>query len=185
MVTNGTGLPSTRAWVIAISVLVISGIAAACAGTESTPSPAAASTALFIHADTVLGPKNLTDEEKPDKSCVFNSRFAHNEQVVWRVRVVDPATGAPMDDQALASLQLKLPDETLDLHYGGHPGSAPVDFFWTISWTVPEGYPTGTVDYTLVATAADGRTGEFSQFKVGAAMLTVTDAVRAVIAPAS
>ncbi|MDO8485249.1 MAG: hypothetical protein Q7S35_09930 [Candidatus Limnocylindrales bacterium] len=183
MATIDSGYPSRRVWIAALSVLAGTAFLVACSAATSTAPPATTPVAaLFIDADVVLGPKNLTEEEKPTKTCTQANRFAHNEDVVWRVKVVDPLTGKPMDDTTLASLQVKLPDQTLDLHYGGHPRVNPVDFFWTTSWVVPEGYPTGTVPYTVNATAKDGRTGTYEQFKVALAMLTVTDEVRAIIA---
>lgn len=180
-----------------LAALIIGGLVAACAaqppGQAATPTAAtgtqapaattapAAPAALVLQADTVLGPKNLTEAERPLKTCIQVNKFAHNEQIVWRVRVVDGAIGKPLDDQALTSVELRLPDETLKLKYGPHPGKDPLDYFWTVSWMVPEGYPTGTVPYTLVATGADGRTGTFEQFKIPYAMLTVTDEVRSII----
>jgi hypothetical protein len=136
---------------------------------------------LFIDADTVWGPNNIPEDERPAVTCVQSSRFAHNEEVVWRVKVVDPLTGQPMDDTALESVQVVLPDQTLDLHYGGHPRDTPVDFFWTTGWLVPEGYPTGVVDYTINASSLDGRTGTWKQFGVSLAQLTITDEVRPII----
>lgn len=161
----------------------------AAAPTDNQPTSAAPSDAgvapaaqvLFLDADTVLGPTNLTEEEKPLKTCVQVSRFAHNESVVWRVKVFDPLTGEPMDDTQLESLQVVMADQTLDLNYGPHPRDNPVDLFWTVGWEVPEDYPSGTVSYTIEATAVDGRTGTWEQFGVEAAMLTVTDEVRPVI----
>ena len=150
---------------------------------ESTaPSAAPVGQFLFIDADNVLGPTNLTAEERPTKTCVQASRFAHNEEVVWRVKVFDPLTGEPMDDTVLASLKVVLPDQTLDLHYGPHPRDNPLGFFWTTSWVVPEGYPDGVINYTIEATANDGRTGTWEQFEVAAANLTVTADIRPVIA---
>lgn len=137
---------------------------------------------LFLDADTVLGPTNLTAEEKPLKTCVQANKFAHNEDVVWRVKVFDPLTGEPMDDTMLKSLKVITPDQTLDLHYGPHPRENPLGFFWTTSWVVPEGYPDGVINYTIEATANDGRTGTWEQFEVAAANLTVTAEVRAIIA---
>lgn len=183
MLTNGSGFPTRRAWLIALSVLVGGAFIAACSD-SSTPTAEPMAQTLYIDSDTVLGPANLTEEEMATKICVQTNRFAQNEEIVWRVKVYDPQTGEAMDDTALETLKVQLPDQTLDLHYGGHPGSAPVDFFWTVSWDVPEGYPTGTVDYKIVATAKDGRTGEWDQFKVAYAMLTVTDDVRPIIEPA-
>ena len=61
---------------------------------------------LFIDADTVQGPANLTEEERPLLSCVQDSRFARNEEIVWRVKVIDPLTGQPMDDTGLESVEV-------------------------------------------------------------------------------
>ncbi len=179
-------------------VIVAGGLLAACSAEPPGQAPAAsvapgggssaqpgAAAALVIDADTVQGPKNLLDAEKPLRSCVQASRFAHNEQVVWRVKVYDGSTGEALDDTALTGVQVKLPDQTLDLKYGGHPAQNPADHFWTTSWTVPEGYPSGTIDYTILAAAADGRTATWQQFKVTAAYLTVTDDVRTVVAAPS
>lgn len=150
---------------------------------ESTaPSAAPVGQFLFLDADTVLGPTNLTAEERPLKTCVQWSRFAHNEDVVWRVKVFDPLTGEPMDDTMLASVTVVMPDQELDLHYGPHPRDNPLGFFWTTSWVVPEGYPDGVINYTIEATANDGRTGTWEQFEVAAANLTVTAEVRPIIA---
>ena len=158
---------------------------AACSGSGATAPPSAAPTAapaavttLFLDVDTVLGPKNLTDEEKPLKTCVQLSRFAHNEQVVWRVRVMDPVTGQALDDKALTGVNVQLPGEALAMRYGPHPSKNPLDYFWTVSWTVPAGYPSGTLAFSVAATGADGRTGTWEQMKVPAAMLTITDDVR-------
>ena len=137
---------------------------------------------LFLDVDTVLGPENLTDEERPSKTCVQWSRFAHNEQVVWRVKVLDPLDGSQLDDTALASVQVVMADQTLDLHYGPHPRDNPLGYFWTTSWVVPEGYPEGVINYTIEATANDGRTGAWEQFEVAAANLTITADVRPIIA---
>jgi hypothetical protein len=150
---------------------------------ESTaPSAAPVGQFLFLDVDTVLGPTNLTAEERPLKTCVQVSRFAHNEDVVWRVKVFDPLTGEPLDDSMLESVTVVLPDQTLDLHYGPHPRDNPLGFFWTVSWLVPEGYPEGVLNYTIEATATDGRTGTWEQFEVAAANLTVTADVRPIIA---
>jgi len=150
---------------------------------ESTaPSVAPVGQFLFLDVDTVLGPENLTEAERPAKTCVQWSRFAHNEQVVWRIKVLDPLTGDAMDDTMVATLQVVMPDQTLDLHYGPHPRDNPLGFFWTTSWVVPEGYPDGVINYTVEVTANDGRTGTWEQFEVAAANLTVTADIRPIIA---
>lgn len=160
--------------VCALGMAVVSPIAAQDAGS-------AASDWLFIDADTVWGPDNIPEDEVQALACVQGSRFAKNEEVVWRVKVFDPMTGQPMDDTTLASVQVKLPTETLDLHFGPHPRNEPVDNFWTTGWLIPEDYPTGVVDYTIEATALDGRIGTWNQFGVTLAQLQVTDEVRPTI----
>jgi len=159
-------------------------LAVACqAAAPATPTPAPVTQNLFLVADTVQGPANLTEEESAAGAvCVQKNRFAKNEEVVWRVRVLDPATGEPMDDQALSAVTVKLPDQELAMRYGPHPRDTPVDFFWTTSFDIPESYPTGVLGYSVEAVAADGRTGTYSEFQVASAQLTVTDEVRQVIA---
>lgn len=167
----------------AIALGLIVGVALiACQGAAApTPEPTTAVN-LFLTADTVQGSTNLTDEEKAEGlSCVQKNLFAHNEDIVFRTRVTDPATGEAMDDQALTSVVVKLPDQDLTMSYGGHPHTNPVDFFWTVGFDIPESYPTGTLDYTIVATAADGRTGTYTAFPVTPSLLTVTSDVRPVI----
>jgi hypothetical protein len=180
-----------------VALVFVGGLAAACSATPpgqaatpgaaaDTPAPVAtgepaAKAALVIDMDTVLGPKNMTEAERPLKTCIQVNKFAHNEQIVWRVRVIDGATGVALDDQAVKTVELKLPDQTLELEYGPHPRQDPLESFWTTSWVVPEGYPSGSLDYSLVATGADGRTGTFEQLPIVPAMLTVTDEVRTII----
>lgn len=155
----------------------------ACTATPAAPAaatqgggnaPAAAS--LVLQADTVLGSKNLA---KTEKSCVQSSQYERNEQIVWRVRVVDGATGKPLDDSALAQVQVKLPDQTLTLKYAAHPKNSPTDSFWAASWTVPADYPTGTLGFSVSATAKDGRSGTYQGFNVAPALLTITPDVHA------
>lgn len=148
------------------------------AGGQSSPaSSQAAAQTLFLQADTVLGGTNLSSTES---SCVQQSQFQRNEEIVWRARVVDPATGQPLDDTAMKSVEVKLADQTLSMRYGDHPKTNPTDHFWTVSFEIPADYPTGTMPYTIVATANDGRTGTYSQFQMAPAELTVTTAVHAV-----
>lgn len=156
----------------ASAVLLATGAATAAA------QDAAAGGLLFIDGDTVRGGANLTEDEIPSMSCVQSNRYARNEEIVWRFKVYDPQTGEPMDDTMLESLEIALPDQTFDMHYGAHPRNDPVDFFWTYGWDVPEDYPTGELPYTVTATSTDGRTGTYEQFGVSSARLIITDEVR-------
>ena len=87
----------------------------------------------------------------------------------------DPLTGEPMDDTALGSVQVVLPDQVLDMRYGPHPRDTPADFFWTFGWDIPEDYPTGELPYMVTATSNDGRSGTYEQFNVSPARLVITE----------
>jgi hypothetical protein len=163
------------------ALLLIGVSLVACSGGNSTASSAAGGGRLFIQADTVLGGANLASDES---SCVQESQFERNEEIVWRAKVFDAATGQPLDDSALSSVEVKLADQTLTMKYGDHPHSNPTDSFWTVSFTIPADYPTGALSYTVVATAADGRTGEFDELNSAPSRLTVTEAVHPVVTPA-
>ncbi len=159
-----------KSWkLITAGVLIgaIAVVAAACSGSgaqpTSTASPQVANN-LILSSDMVNG----------SGGCVLDNVFKPGNQVVFRIRVYDPVTGKPMDDKALSSVTVSLPDgQSFTAHYGGHPSTNPVDYFWATSWTIPANYPTGTLTYTETATAVDGRTGTFDNFNVQPSLLTV------------
>lgn len=165
---------------VGTALLALTWLLSGCGGTAAPASPAAAPAAsnLFIATDMVQGSKNIPPEQASLRSCVLSSRFARNSEVVWRARVFDPVKGDLMDDKAVSSLQLKLATgKTLDMHYAAHPASPPGEMYWTTSWVVPKDQPTGSFKYSIVATAADGRTGEWQPFSVAASLPTITDEV--------
>jgi hypothetical protein len=129
---------------------------------------------LFIDLDTVRGSTGIAADQKAAKSCVQASKIPVGGQIVWRIKVLDPRTGKEMDDTSLASVTVTLSDgQTFTAKYGGHPSSAPVESFWATSWNIPATYPTGALDYTVVAKDKEGRTGEWHQLKVASAMLQI------------
>lgn len=157
--------------------------APAAAPAVETPAPAAAAPAvdLIIIDNIVRGSKNIPAEEKPIKSCVVNTRFLRNEEVVWRIKVIDPATGEEMSADVLDQVEVQFPDgQAFAAKWGLRPKDNPIDGYWGTSWVIPEDWPTGTVPYTIVATAKDGRTGQFYSFKVQT-VLTVLDGAVPVI----
>ncbi|MDX1619346.1 MAG: hypothetical protein R3320_00045 [Nitriliruptorales bacterium] len=145
--------------------------------TETTTEGAAATTTLTVVADTVSGPLNLPEDGSQGAVCVLRSRFPRNSEIVWRARVID-GTGEELDDTALESVVVRLADgQEFEMRYGPHPPDNATDFFWTSSFDIPEDYPTGTLDYEIVATSTDGTTGSFTPFNVAPSLLTITDEV--------
>src|SRR6516162_758691 len=96
------------------------------------------STPLFIAADMVRGPGGS------GPVCVLSNRFMRKEEVAWRIRVQD-ATGTELDGKGLKSLVVELSDgQKFPARFGGHPPKEPTDHLWSTSWSIPEGYPTGS-----------------------------------------
>ena len=170
-----------RSITLLTTVFMLGMLLSACSGREEQVETTAASSVnadLTVQADIVQGSANIPEDQRATAVCVLNSRYPCNGEVVFRARITDPVTGEELDDQALESVQVKLSDgTTLDMNYGGHPHDDPVDFFWAKGWDIPADYPTGTVEYEVVATDQDGRSGTFSQFNVQSSLLTVTDEV--------
>jgi hypothetical protein len=140
---------------------------------------------LVIAADMVLGGKNIPEDQRASRACVMTSRFPRNGELVWRSRVFDPATGDPLDGDALAKVEVMLSDgQTFEMEYGAHPPAPnpPRDYYWTVAWVVPKDYPTGTLSYTIVATDTQGRSGEFKPFDIPPSLPTITEEVLADIA---
>jgi hypothetical protein len=178
------------------SITFVVGALASCGGgtgetaTSATTTPSVAATTaatakpqvatfLLLQGDTVRSPEGLTDEEKTFLSCVQQSRFPQSSRIVWRYKVIDPVTSKALDDKAIKSFDLILPDGTKQaFKYGGHGGTKPdyADYFWTAGFSIPKDYPTGTFNYQVKAVSQEGAIGSFDQFKVTSALLTVVPA---------
>jgi len=186
----------SRLWKFGAAAAVIGVVAlvASCAGTTTVtaipktvtatvtaPTVTKVAQALILQSDAVIGTVGV---KNPADICVESSQFPQGGDVVFRIKVYDPATGQPMDDTALASVVVSLKDgQTFTAVYGAHPGAPPgqpqppaTDHFWTAAWVIPATYPTGSVPYTVAATSKDGRTGTFSEFNVAPSLLTVVAA---------
>lgn len=135
---------------------------------------------LIVYGDTVQGGKNVPEDQAAERSCVLTNRFPRNAEVVWRVEVIDPETGQAMDDTMLDKVEVTLSDgQVFEMEYGPHPPPPrPArDSYWTVPWTIPADYPTGTLGYTVRATDPQGRIGEFMPFDIPSSLLTVTEEV--------
>jgi predicted transcriptional regulator len=163
-----------RSWRIVAIVAIVGVVALAAVILSGGPG---AAQGLVLQADAVMG---STGAPSPQDICVASSRFQQGEEVVFRVKVYDPATGQAMDDQAVDSVVVTLEDgQTFNATYGGHPGgpgAIPTDYFWSAVWNIPANYPTGSAPYTVTAESKDGRSGTFNDFNVDPSLLTVVAA---------
>ncbi len=136
--------------------------AGATAPPPPTPIPAPLVTVpLFAHIETVTsGPGESKFNVDPSLSCVKSGLFTRGQHIVWRMEVVDTATGKILtgDD---ATAKLKLPNgEEFTLRYARHGtpgGDALASWFWTAAWDVPMDYPLGVLDYKVTVTTKSGK----------------------------
>jgi hypothetical protein len=152
----------------------------ACQSAPPAPPAAAAgpgAAKLFLAVDMVQGSKNVPADKKAI-SCTLTNRFARNSELVWRMRVFDPATGDLVDGPSMDKVQVTLADgQTLDAVYGTHPKDPPGEAFWTASTVLAKDHPTGTLGYTVKATDKKGRVGEWKPFSTPTSQLIVLDEV--------
>jgi hypothetical protein len=96
--------------------------------------------------------------------CALTNTFKRGTKMVWRVEVIDLATGIrvmPADD---LTVNVALPHgEERAMRFsqrgGGRVPDAP--WMWAASWEIPPDYPVGSLDFSVVVNDPDGRTGTF------------------------
>jgi hypothetical protein len=114
---------------------------------------------LFFEGDIVR--HALPDQAGP--FCVLNNQYKRKEAVAWRIRVLQP-NGEVADDKAIKSVVVELGNgQKLPAGYKPH-GAPPTDHFWSLFWTIPADFPTGSLGYKVVATMNDGSTVEWVPF---------------------
>lgn len=157
-------------------VLVAATVVAAAVMLAAPPAQAQAFNRLVIVHDIVRGGVNVAPAQAAGRVCVWSGRFQRNEEVVWRIKVMDPTNGRFLDATALQNVEVKIASgQEFKARYGPHPRGTPTDNFWTAAWTIPANYPSGAVPYTITATHNDGRTGIAVVFNVDLSALTVID----------
>lgn len=161
----------------AVAAPVVFGAGQAPRSSVTAPIAEAQATAggLVVYGDTVRSAEGLPPEDAPTLACVRANRFPQGSGIVFRVRVVDPATGELLTNESGVSVVLTLPDgSTRPFRYGQHPpGPVAADFYWTAVFTVPDDYPTGSFNYQITATDSQGRMGEFIDFKVAPSQVQI------------
>jgi len=154
---------------VTLSAIALS-IALGISGTASAQNRTEPAGALFFEGDIVR--HNLEGQVGP--FCVLQSRYKRGEAVAWRMRILTP-DGSVADDSVLDSVVVELGSgDTVPLEYGPH-GNPPTDFFWADSWTIPTGYPTGTLGYKVTATMQDGSVVIWEPFTRPASQLWVIE----------
>jgi hypothetical protein len=160
---------------VTVAALLVTMVSAAC-GASAPPVEQTYPilTKVIVTADLVRGSKNPLGAV-----CEYTGQFARGEEIVARVKIMDPKTEKYLTDKELKSVKFNLKDgTTAALRYGGHPGGAnatPTDFFWTVGWLIPDNYPTGATGWWVDAETNDGRKGRYDPPTVASNAVTILE----------
>jgi hypothetical protein len=114
---------------------------------------------LFFEGDIVR--HALPNQAGP--FCVLVNQYKHGEAVAFRIRIMLPS-GEVADGKLLKSVVVELGNgQKLPAHYGPH-GNPATDYFWSLFWSIPGDYPTGSVGYKVTATMNDDSVVEWKPF---------------------
>jgi len=152
---------------VSLFVLII---AVGCAnnndGNDSASNGGGDKPVVAIHGDTI------NSHEVEDAICVVNSRFEQGWRMVFRASVEDAVTGESIDD---AEVKVVLEDgQEFEMEYGDHGSDDVETMLYTIAWSIPDDYPTGSLEYKYVATV-DGEEYEFEPFDVDLSKMTIIE----------
>ena len=102
---------------------------------------------LIDHDTVVVTPSG---NEAP---CSLQNRFLHGQKLTFRVKVVDGQTGNELTGKDLKGVTIDIQNgsaPTLPMKFMAHPNPKhPLDHYWVVPWTVPKGFPTGPVNYSI------------------------------------
>ena len=153
--------------------VAVAGFSGAYAQSRTTPAGK-----LFFEGDIVK--HALEGQQGP--FCVLQNQYKRGEAVAWRIRVLKP-DGTPADNTFLKSVEVQLGNgQKLPARYGPH-GNPPTDYFWSLFWTIPQNFPTGSLGYKVNATMQDNSVVTWEPFTRPATQLMVI-AGEPVMAPA-
>src|SRR4029453_15908501 len=99
----------------------------------------------------------------PTVACIQSGVFKRGMKIVVRFEVLDTKTGKRVTDKDGANIKMILPHGeeviarwTIRGSAAALPASA---WMWDTSWDIPPDYPVGSLDYRIVVTTKDGRSG--------------------------
>ncbi|MGH2390339.1 MAG: hypothetical protein ACRDIE_19225 [Chloroflexota bacterium] len=148
-----------------MAALVVLGTGAFTAPTITTHAAAKPMHHYVIQADFVLGAKGLPP--KAD-ACIANAVFHPGQQIVWRARIYDSATGkvvAPGQVKKLgltATVVLKSGKKFAMMNIPHPPQAKKQVFYWTAAWVVSKTYPFGPLVWTINAKDSSGGSTTFA-----------------------
>ena len=98
--------------------------------------------------------------------CVQSGVFKRGMRLVFRYEILDTSTGKRVTDKDGATTKVRLQHgEEIPARWAirGSVNALPDSaWMWDVAWDIPPDYPVGSLDYTLVVSTKDGRTGTFT-----------------------
>jgi hypothetical protein len=98
--------------------------------------------------------------------CVQSGVFKRGMRLVFRYEILDISTGKRVTDKdgAITKVRLQHGEElTARWAIRGSVNALPDSaWMWDVAWDIPPDYPVGSLDYTIVVSTKDGRTGTFT-----------------------
>lgn len=160
-----------KRWLFLSGLAIMAVVASGCADkdadepTKDEPTPTEeAATHVEIHGDII------NSHTVEDAVCVVNSRFEQGQRLVFRATVNDSSTKELMEDAAVKVVLAT--GEEFDMELGPHGEEKTL--LYTVGWTIPEDFPTGTLDYQYIA-ELDGETYVYEPFDVSLSKLTILE----------
>lgn len=155
------------------SLLFATLLVAGCSGGDSSSTQSeednTASEATQERQIVVMG-DTINSHHQADAVCVVDSRFERGHGIVFRATVIDQATNELVED-AKVKVVFATGDE-YEMELGPHGQEATL--LWTALWTVPDDFPTGTLDYQIIA-EVDGKEYAYEPFDVSLSKLTILE----------
>ena len=164
------------------------GVAAACAGAVAAPSgqgervsnqaappagqgdlvsnqaaPQAAQVGqYFCYVETLTADRPSIYGYLAARGCQPSGTFKRGERLVFRFEALDISTGKTVTPVEAVSVKVRLPflgDMDADFKQRGDGSVPDAPWTWDFCWDVPLDYPLGTLDYGIVISTKNGRSG--------------------------
>jgi hypothetical protein len=121
---------------------------------------------FFFYVETLTSTGPSRYGLVPTVPCVQSGVFKRGMRLVFRYEILDTSTGKRVTDKdgAITKVRLQHGEElTARWAIRGSVAALPDSaWMWDIAWDIPPDYPVGSLDYTIVVTTKDGRTGTFT-----------------------
>lgn len=155
----------------ALAMAVLGSAALAAEAPKETPFPAPATVGLFVAAQTV--------SVSTASGGILQNQFGRGSTVVFRVFAGETKTGIVLRPANVRYAYVKIPGQpSVKLAWTGPfaKGDPDAQWPWKASWTVPNDYALGIVNFKVLVKTKDGTIGSFVQAPVETAQLTVVKA---------